>query len=157
MYRPLLPERTHHLFGAITQILGCLGELEEGLQTGGVEVGRSSPQHPQLELVIHVVKLPGEIVDLALADPSGILLPVVKEEVAWGDAGLGLGIFGTGLAVVGIMATGTPEQASEWLPLCFEGESSRLNLAAFGVTEPDAGSDVSSLRSRAIYDDASVV
>jgi alkylation response protein AidB-like acyl-CoA dehydrogenase len=90
----------------------------------------------------------------AFGDPSGILMPVVMEEVAWGDAGIGLAIFGTGLAVAGILASGTPEQAAEWLPMCFEGENGKINIAAFGVTEPDAGSDVSSLRSRASYDEA---
>ena len=63
-------------------------------------------------------------------------------------------IFGTALGVAGIMANGTPEQIGEWLPLCFEGDDGKINLAAFGVTEPDAGSDVSSLRSRAVYDEA---
>ncbi len=90
----------------------------------------------------------------AFGDPSGILMPVVMEEVAWGDAGIGLAIFGTGLAVAGIMANGTPEQVGEWLPLCFEGDNGKVNLAAFGVSEPDAGSDVSSLRGRAVYDEA---
>ena len=90
----------------------------------------------------------------AFGDPSGVLMPVVMEEVAWGDAGIGLAIFGTGLAVAGIMANGTPEQIGEWLPLCFEGDGGKVNLAAFGVSEPDAGSDVSSLRSRAVYDEA---
>jgi alkylation response protein AidB-like acyl-CoA dehydrogenase len=90
----------------------------------------------------------------AFGDPAGVLLPVVMEEVAWGDAGIGLAIFGTGLAVAGIMASATPEQAGEWLPRCFEGENGKINLAAFGVTEPDAGSDVSSLRSRATYDES---
>jgi alkylation response protein AidB-like acyl-CoA dehydrogenase len=80
-------------------------------------------------------------------------MPVVMEEVAWGDAGIGLAIFGTGLAVAAIMANGTPEQAGEWLPACFEGDDGKLSIAAFGVTEPDAGSDVSSLRSRAVYDE----
>jgi alkylation response protein AidB-like acyl-CoA dehydrogenase len=95
-----------------------------------------------------------DFVGNALADRSGILLPVVLEEVAWGDAGIGLAIFGTGLAVAGIMANATAAQAAEWLPLCFEGDDGKVNLAAFGVTEPDAGSDVSSLRSRAVYDAA---
>jgi len=90
----------------------------------------------------------------AFGDPSGVLLPVVMEEVAWGDAGIGLALFGTGLAVAGIMANATAEQAGEWLPRCFVGDNGKINLAAFGVTEPDAGSDVSSLRSRAIYDEA---
>jgi alkylation response protein AidB-like acyl-CoA dehydrogenase len=91
----------------------------------------------------------------AFADPSGVLMPLVMEEVAWGDAGIGLAIFGTALAVAGIMANGTSDQIGEWLPVCFEGEGTKVNLAAFGVTEPDAGSDVSSLRSRAVYDAAS--
>ncbi len=89
----------------------------------------------------------------AFADPGGILMPVALEEVAWGDAGIGLAIFGTALAVAGITANGTPEQLDEWLPLCFAGENGKVNLAAFGVSEPDAGSDVSSLRSRAVYDE----
>jgi alkylation response protein AidB-like acyl-CoA dehydrogenase len=89
----------------------------------------------------------------AIGDPAGILMPVVLEEVAWGDAGIGLALFGTGLAVAAIIANATPEQAAEWLPVCFQGDNGKINLAAFGVTEPDAGSDVSSLRSRAIYDE----
>jgi alkylation response protein AidB-like acyl-CoA dehydrogenase len=90
----------------------------------------------------------------AFTDPSGVLMPVVLEEIAWGDAGIGLAIFGTALGVAGIMANGTPEQIGEWLPLCFAGDNGKIHLAAFGVTEPDAGSDVSSLRSRAVYDEA---
>ena len=86
-------------------------------------------------------------------DPTGILLPVVQEEMAWGDAGINLAIFGTTLAVAGIFANGTPEQIGEWLPQCF-GTPDDIKIAAFGVSEPDAGSDVSSLRSRAVYDEA---
>jgi acyl-CoA dehydrogenase len=89
----------------------------------------------------------------AFADPAGITLPIVMEEMAWGDAGIGLAIFGTTLGVVGLMGNGTPEQIAEWLPQCF-GTPDDIKLAAFGVSEPDAGSDVSSLRSRAVYDEA---
>ena len=39
----------------------------------------------------------------AFGDPSGVLLPAVMEEVAWGDAGIGLALFGTGLAVAAIV------------------------------------------------------
>jgi alkylation response protein AidB-like acyl-CoA dehydrogenase len=90
----------------------------------------------------------------AFGDPSGVLMPVIMEEVAWGDAGIGLAIFGTALGVAGIMASGTPAQVGEWLPACFQGDGGKVNLAAFGVSEADAGSDVSSLRSRAVYDEA---
>jgi acyl-CoA dehydrogenase len=89
----------------------------------------------------------------AFADPTGILLPIVMEEIGWGDAGIGLAIFGTILAVSGIFANGTPEQIGEWLPQCF-GTVERPAVAAFCVSEADAGSDVGSLRTRAVYDEA---
>ena len=94
-----------------------------------------------------------DFVASAFADPTGVLLPVVLEEMAWGDAGIGLAIFGTTLGVSGIVANGTPEQVGEWLPQCF-GTPDKIALAAFCVSEPDAGSDVSSLRTRAVYDAA---
>src|SRR5881392_733363 len=89
----------------------------------------------------------------AFADPTGITLPMVMEEMCWGDAGIALSIFGTTLGVAGLMGNGTAEQIAEWLPQCF-GTPEDIKIAAFGVSEPDAGSDVSSLRSRAVYDEA---
>ncbi|HZN16503.1 MAG TPA: acyl-CoA dehydrogenase family protein [Acidimicrobiales bacterium] len=89
----------------------------------------------------------------AFNDPVGITLPLVMEEIAWGDAGIGLAIFGTTLGVVGIVANGTPEQVMEWVPQCF-GTPEKIQMAAFAVSEPDAGSDVSGLRTRAVYDEA---
>ncbi|HET9442823.1 MAG TPA: acyl-CoA dehydrogenase family protein, partial [Acidimicrobiales bacterium] len=90
----------------------------------------------------------------AFSDPTGITLPLVLEEMAWGDAGIGLAIFGSTLGVLGITGNGTPEQVMEWVPQCFRKENDKPALAAFGVSEPDAGSDVSSLRTRAVYDEA---
>ena len=79
--------------------------------------------------------------------------PIVIEEMCWGDAGIALAIFGTTLAVAGIVGNGTPEQIGEWVPQCF-GTPDKIQLGAFCVSEPDAGSDVSSLRTRAVYDEA---
>ena len=73
--------------------------------------------------------------------------------MCWGDAGITLAIFGSTLAVSGIIANGTPEQIGEWVPQCF-GTPEKIQLGAFCVSEPDAGSDVSSLRTRAVYDEA---
>jgi alkylation response protein AidB-like acyl-CoA dehydrogenase len=87
------------------------------------------------------------------ADPTGLSMAITFEEMSWGDAGICLAIFGSTLAVAGIMNAGTPEQQMEWIPQCF-GSPGDLKLAAFGVSEPDAGSDVSSLRTRAVYDEA---
>jgi acyl-CoA dehydrogenase len=89
----------------------------------------------------------------AVADPSGLMMPVALEELFWGDAGIGLSIFGSGLAAAGIMGNGTPEQAMEWVPQCY-GTADDVKLGAFCVSEPDAGSDVSSLRTKAVYDEA---
>ncbi len=89
----------------------------------------------------------------AVADPTGLSFMLILEELAWGDAGLCMSIMGSSLAVAGIMANGTPAQQMEWVPQCF-GTPDDLKLAAFAVTEPDAGSDVSSLRTRAVYDEA---
>jgi alkylation response protein AidB-like acyl-CoA dehydrogenase len=89
----------------------------------------------------------------AMADPSGLTLPVAIEEMFWGDAGLGMAIMGSGLAAAGITGNGTTEQIIEWVPQCY-GTADDVKLGAFCVSEPDAGSDVSSLRTRAVYDEA---
>jgi acyl-CoA dehydrogenase len=89
----------------------------------------------------------------ALFDPTGLTLPVAVEELFWGDAGIGMAIMGSGLAAAGIAGNGTPEQVGEWVPRCY-GTPGKIALGAFCVSEPDAGSDVSSLRTRAVYDEA---
>jgi len=90
----------------------------------------------------------------AYLDKTGLTLPIALEEMCWGDAGITLAIFGSTLAVAGLMANGTPEQQAEWIPQCF-GTPDSPAVAAFCVSEPDAGSDVSSLRTRAVYEEAS--
>src|SRR5258708_31261125 len=89
----------------------------------------------------------------AFGDPTGITFPVVSEELAWGDAGITLALLGTSLGVSGIVGNGTPEQIGEWVPQCF-GTADDIHMAAFAVSEADAGSDVSGLRTRAVYDEA---
>jgi len=89
----------------------------------------------------------------AMGDQSGLTLPVAIEEIFWGDAGIGMAIMGSGLAAAGISGNGTPEQIMEWVPQCY-GTADDVKVGAFCVSEPDAGSDVSSLRTRAVYDEA---
>jgi alkylation response protein AidB-like acyl-CoA dehydrogenase len=89
----------------------------------------------------------------AISDPTGLSMMIALEELAWGDAGLCMSLMGTTLGVAAIVSNGTPEQQMEWVPQCY-GTPDDIKLAAFGVSEPDAGSDVSSLRTRAIYDEA---
>src|SRR3954451_22760489 len=87
------------------------------------------------------------------ADPSGITMPIVNEELFWGDAGIGMAIMGTSLAVAAIFGSGTPEQMMEWVPQCY-GTPDDVKVGAFCASEPNAGSDVSSMRTRAKYDEA---
>ena len=87
-------------------------------------------------------------------DDTGLNLVVAIEELFWGDAGIGMAIMGSALAAAGIAAAGTQEQIMEWVPQCY-GSTDDIKLGAFAASEPDAGSDVSAIRTRAIYNEAS--
>jgi acyl-CoA dehydrogenase len=87
------------------------------------------------------------------ADPTGLTLPLVNEELFWGDAGIGMSIMGTSLAVAAIFGQGTGEQIGEWIPRCF-GTLDDIKVAAFCASEPNAGSDVSGVRASAKFDEA---
>src|SRR3954470_12762227 len=86
-------------------------------------------------------------------EPSGLGIPVAFEEIFWGDAGIGLSLVGSGLAAVSVAATGTQEQIGEWVPQMF-GSADDIKLGAFCASEPDAGSDIAAIRTRATYDEA---
>ncbi|MFJ4974534.1 acyl-CoA dehydrogenase family protein [Streptomyces coeruleorubidus] len=86
-------------------------------------------------------------------DHTGLSLQIANEELFWGDAGIGMALFGTSLAAAGIFSSGTPDQMIEWLPQCF-GDEHDPKVAAFCVSEPQAGSDVGAMRTRARYDEA---
>ncbi len=89
----------------------------------------------------------------AWRDESGISLPLIMEELFWGDAGIGLSLVGTTLGAAGILSNGTLDQIGEWIPQCF-GTENDVKLAALAVSEPNAGSDVSSMKTTAVYDEA---
>jgi acyl-CoA dehydrogenase len=84
-------------------------------------------------------------------DPDGQFGVTTAEELHWGCAGIALAIQGSGLAAAGIAASGTPDQIAEWVPQCF-GTDEQIQLGAYAVTEPQAGSDVKSLRTTAKLD-----
>jgi acyl-CoA dehydrogenase len=85
--------------------------------------------------------------------PTGLGIPIAFEELFWGDAGIALAIVGSSLAAVALSANGTNEQIGEWLPQMF-GAPGDIKLAAFCSSEPDAGSDVAAIRTRAVYSEA---
>jgi alkylation response protein AidB-like acyl-CoA dehydrogenase len=87
------------------------------------------------------------------SDETGLGFPITMEELFWGDAGIGLSIVGTSLAAAGVRANGTDEQVIEWVPQMY-GSPGDLKLGAFCSSEPDAGSDVGAMRTKATYDEA---
>ena len=84
-------------------------------------------------------------------DPEGQMQVISAEEFHWGCAGTALAISGSGLAAAGIASSGTPEQIMRWVPECF-GNDEEIKLGAYAVTEPQAGSDVKSLKTTAKRD-----
>ena len=74
---------------------------------------------------------------------------LVLEELAWGDVAVALTAALHNVIAGGLIAAhGTDEQKAEWLPTMAAGEA----LGAFALTEPDSGSDPSSISTRAVRD-----
>jgi acyl-CoA dehydrogenase len=86
-----------------------------------------------------------------IADPTGLSLPLFMEELFWGCAGIGLSIVMPALALSAMAQSATAEQLLRWAPDCF-GLPGELKLAALCISEPQGGSDVSNLRTRARRD-----
>src|SRR5467141_5432261 len=97
-----------------------------------------------------------EFLQQTYGDGTGIMPALVAEELTWGCAGIALAIQGTGLPIAAIFSQGTPDQISTWIPACF-GTVEKPALGAFAVTEPEAGSDVSSMKTRAVRKNGSWV
>src|SRR6476646_7613284 len=89
-----------------------------------------------------------DLLQQTYADATGIMPALVNEELTWGCAGIALAIQGTGLPIAAIFSQGTTEQIATWIPACY-GTPDKPALCAFAVTEPDAGSYVSSMKTRA--------
>ena len=92
-----------------------------------------------------------EGIQRSAADAEGQMQVISAEEFHWGCAGIALAISGSGLAAAGIASSGTPEQIARWVPECF-GSEEEIKLGAYAVTEPQAGSDVKSLKTTAKRD-----
>ena len=76
---------------------------------------------------------------------SGFDAMLIGEELAWGCSGIAVSIVANTLGAAPVLVAGSDEQKRRWLaPLT--GEPA---LCAFGLTEPDAGSDVARIKTRA--------
>ena len=72
---------------------------------------------------------------------------IISEELSRGDPGFGTAAYHTMLASLPILTGGTEQQKAEYL-----GRVTAGKLAAYCVTEPDAGSDVQALKTEAVRD-----
>jgi alkylation response protein AidB-like acyl-CoA dehydrogenase len=112
-------------------------------------------------------EFPWEIVEVfRKADLFGVLVPeqyggmaggvmdlvVAVEELCKVDSGTALSLFATGLGMDPILISGSEEQKQKYLPRIAQG-----TLAAFGLTEAEAGSDAGGTRTTALKDGDSYV
>jgi len=106
---------------------------------------------------------PREILkEMAEADLFGIFIPetygglgfgtfetcLALEQIAWGCAGVATTYAASSLGAYPILLFGNQEQKQNYLPLIARGEK----ITAFGLTEPNAGSDASAIQTTAIKD-----
>ena len=74
---------------------------------------------------------------------------IAIEELARVDSSVGITVAAhTSLGTWPLYAFGSEEQKAEWMPRLCSGE----RLGAFGLTEPEAGSDAGNVRTRAVLD-----
>ena len=71
---------------------------------------------------------------------------LIEEELSWGCSGIGTSIGANGLASAPLALAGSEELKQEYLGMLTE----EYKLASFCLTEPDAGSDVSGMRTTAV-------
>jgi acyl-CoA dehydrogenase len=71
---------------------------------------------------------------------------VIEEEIGWGCSGIGTSVMCNGLATAPIVLGGSEETKKKYLGMLTEAPK----LASFCLTEPDAGSDVSGMKTTAV-------
>jgi len=71
--------------------------------------------------------------------PPGSALPLVNEELFWGDAGIGMSIMGTALAVAADLRPGLARADRRVDPALLRPPSTTSRFAAFCASEPNAG------------------
>ncbi len=87
--------------------------------------------------------VPEEYGGAGLSSFDGMLM---GEELSWGCAGIAVSIVANSLGAGPVILAGNDEQKREWLPPLLESPI----LCSFGLTEPNAGSDVSGIQTTAV-------
>ena len=86
--------------------------------------------------------VPEEYGGLGLPGFDGML---IGEELSWGCSGMAVSIVANTLGAGPVLLAGSDDQKREWLPPLLE----EPILCSFGLTEPDAGSDVARIKTTA--------
>ena len=94
------------------------------------------------ELGLMNLHVPESLGGLGLSAFDGML---VGEELNWGCSGIGTSIGANGLGAGPVILAGSEEQQATWLPPLLE----EPILCSFGLSEPEAGSDVAKLKTTA--------
>jgi acyl-CoA dehydrogenase len=94
------------------------------------------------ELGLMNVHVPEEYGGLGLKTFDGIL---IGEEFSWGCAGMAVSLTANTLGAAPVFIAGTDEQKRDWLTPLLE----QPILCSFGLSEPDAGSDVARIKTSA--------
>jgi acyl-CoA dehydrogenase len=94
------------------------------------------------EIGLMNVHLPEAYGGPALPGFAGML---IGEELSWGCAGIAVSIVANTLGSAPVVLAGTDEQKQQWLPRLAE----EPILCSFGLSEPDAGSDVARIKTTA--------
>ncbi|EXG80576.1 acyl-CoA dehydrogenase family protein [Cryptosporangium arvum] len=81
-------------------------------------------------------------------DPIDVQIIVEEMILSGGSSGLIAGLFTHGIGLPHLVAAGDPDQIDRFVRPVLAGE----NIAALAVTEPEGGSDVAALRTRAVRD-----
>ena len=71
---------------------------------------------------------------------------LIEEELGWGCSGIGTTLMANGLASAPLLIGGSEETKKKYLGMLTEAPK----LSSFCLTEPDAGSDVSGMKTRAV-------
>lgn len=71
---------------------------------------------------------------------------IIEEQLSWGCSGIATSIFANGLASTPVEIAGSDEIKKKYLSMLIE----EPKLASFCLTEPDAGSDVASMKTTAV-------
>src|SRR5688572_23399890 len=87
--------------------------------------------------------IPEEYGGLGLPGFDGML---IGEELSWGCSGIAVSIVANTLGAAPVVIAGTEEQKRRWLPPLIE----QPILCSFGLSEPNAGSDVSGIQTTAV-------